>query len=63
MEVPEMQPFLLSLWICPLAPLAVQALPNSNLTYNKYKKILSSFFDSDLKFSRKKENNGNTYSN
>ena len=42
MEVPEMQPFLLSLWICPLAPLAVQALPNSNLTNNKYREILSS---------------------
>jgi len=41
-EVPEMQPFLLSLWICPLALLAVQALPNSISTNNKYKKILSS---------------------
>jgi hypothetical protein len=41
MEVPEMQRFVLSLWICTLAPLAVQALPNSNSTDNMYKEILS----------------------
>jgi len=40
MEVPEMQPFVLSLWICPLAPLAVLALPNTNLTDKEYKEII-----------------------
>jgi hypothetical protein len=40
MEVPEMQPFVLSLWICPLAPLAVLALPNTNLTDKVYKEVL-----------------------
>jgi len=39
MEVPEMQPFVLSLWICPLAPLAVLALPNTNLTDKVYKDL------------------------
>jgi hypothetical protein len=39
-EVPEMQPSVLSLWICPLAPLAVLALPNTNLTDKVYKEIL-----------------------
>lgn len=51
MEAPETQPFLLSLWICTLAPLAVLALPNSNLTDNMYKK--------DVMLRTKKENNSN----